>query len=96
MGTVEIFSNQSQYFFRFSVDEDREMTLEQGPIYIASKIFFIRPWNPNTYAKINSISSVPIWVKFMDLPLQFWTDEGLSYAASAIGVPICADKATLE
>ena len=37
------------------------------------------------------VSKVPVWVQFHGIPLEFWTLEGLSYIASAIGVPLYAD-----
>lgn len=39
------------------------------------------------------LSKIPIWVQFSNVPLEFWNEEGLSYIASAVGVPLCADAA---
>jgi hypothetical protein len=41
-----------------------------------------------------ALSSVPVWVKFLHLPMEFWTSNGLSYVASGVGVPLYADKVT--
>jgi len=43
-----------------------------------------------------ALSSVPIWVKFLHLPMEFRTPNGLSYVASGVGVPLYADKVTEE
>lgn len=43
-----------------------------------------------------ALSFVPVWVKFLHLPMEFWTSNGLSYVASGVGVPLYADKVTEE
>lgn len=40
--------------------------------------------------------SIPLWVRFRNLPDYYWTREGLSCVASSIGPPICADKVTSQ
>ncbi|GLT57600.1 hypothetical protein SLA2020_305610 [Shorea laevis] len=37
-----------------------------------------------------------IWVKIWGIPMTLYTPQGLGYVASAIGVPVCLDKATEE
>ncbi|GAV92797.1 DUF4283 domain-containing protein [Cephalotus follicularis] len=41
-----------------------------------------------------SFSSIPVWVKLTNVPAELWTRPGLSYIASALGVPLCMDAAT--
>lgn len=41
-----------------------------------------------------NLSTIPIWVHFSNIPLEFWTEKGLSYIASAIGKPLHADRWT--
>ncbi|GAV66861.1 LOW QUALITY PROTEIN: DUF4283 domain-containing protein, partial [Cephalotus follicularis] len=42
----------------------------------------------------DSFSSIPVWVKLANVPSELWTKQGLSYVASALGVPLCMDAAT--
>ncbi|KAK3225375.1 hypothetical protein Dsin_005237 [Dipteronia sinensis] len=37
---------------------------------------------------------VPVWVKFFNIPHEYWTKEGLSYVASAVGKPFYANSLT--
>ena len=37
---------------------------------------------------------MPIWAHIHNLPLEYWTTDGLSYIASAIGKPIYVDCMT--
>ncbi|KAM1263144.1 hypothetical protein PS2_027954 [Malus domestica] len=41
-----------------------------------------------------TLSKVPVWVKFFNVPLAYWSFEGLSHIASAIGKPLFADSLT--
>jgi hypothetical protein len=43
-----------------------------------------------------SLSSIPIWVKLMHLPLEYWTSTCLGHAASGIGKPLYVDRNTEE
>jgi hypothetical protein len=43
-----------------------------------------------------SLSSVPIWIKLHNLPMEFWTSTCLSFVASGVGKPLCADSITEE
>jgi hypothetical protein len=41
------------------------------------------------------LSRIPVWIKLHHVPLEYWTNKGLSYVASALGVPLHADVNTL-
>ena len=40
------------------------------------------------------ITSLPIWVKFFNIPLEYWTVTSLGYIASVVGIPIHLDTLT--
>jgi hypothetical protein len=42
------------------------------------------------------LSSVPIWINLHNLPIEFWNDTCLSYVASGVDKPICANSITKE
>ncbi|KAL0381931.1 UNVERIFIED_CONTAM: hypothetical protein Slati_4609300 [Sesamum latifolium] len=39
-------------------------------------------------------TQVPVWIKLRHLPVELWTDEGLSTVASGIGKPLYTDAIT--
>ncbi|KAL0295047.1 UNVERIFIED_CONTAM: hypothetical protein Sradi_6854500 [Sesamum radiatum] len=39
-------------------------------------------------------TKIPVWIKFKHLPMEYWTEDGLSAVASGVGVPLYADKVT--
>ena len=43
-----------------------------------------------------SLSSVPVWIKLHKLPIEFWNATCLSYVASGVGKPICANSVSNE
>ncbi|OVA18816.1 protein of unknown function DUF4283 [Macleaya cordata] len=37
---------ESVFVFKFNSDDDRQQALEYGPVYIANRLFIVRPWKP--------------------------------------------------
>ncbi|XP_077215844.1 uncharacterized protein LOC143850484 [Tasmannia lanceolata] len=62
----------------------------------AGKPMILRKLTPINAQEILNLTSVPIWIKFPGLTLQFWSANGLSKIASAIGVPLYMDSQTSE
>ena len=54
----------------------------------------LRWWTPGLALSQDPISSIPVWVQFFGVPLEFWTAESLSHIASAVGSPLYADAQT--
>ncbi|KAL2901001.1 PH and SEC7 domain-containing protein C11E3.11c [Bienertia sinuspersici] len=40
------------------------------------------------------LRTVPLWVRFPNLPLNYWSARSLSWIGSLVGVPLGADKCT--
>ncbi|KAL0293200.1 UNVERIFIED_CONTAM: hypothetical protein Sradi_6951200 [Sesamum radiatum] len=41
-----------------------------------------------------AMEEVPVWIKLRHLPVELWTDEGLSTVASGVGKPLYPDAIT--
>ncbi|KAL0287393.1 UNVERIFIED_CONTAM: hypothetical protein Sradi_7126100 [Sesamum radiatum] len=41
-------------------------------------------------------TQVPVWIRIRHLPMEYWTEEGLSAVASGIGIPLYTDKITQQ
>ncbi|GAV71576.1 DUF4283 domain-containing protein [Cephalotus follicularis] len=54
----------------------------------------LKRWEEGMSLCKDSFSSIPIWVKLTNIPAELWTRTGLSYIASALGMPLCMDAAT--
>ncbi|XP_021996273.1 uncharacterized protein LOC110893474 [Helianthus annuus] len=57
---------------------------------------FLNVWGPTTSLKKDGIKSVPVWIKFHNVPLAVYTDDGLSLLASKVGIPKRLDAYTAD
>ncbi|GJS90997.1 zinc knuckle CX2CX4HX4C containing protein, partial [Tanacetum coccineum] len=69
-------------FFNFSTKEGLERVLENGLWLIRNVLIILNIWTPNVSLTKDDITSVPIWVKFHDVPIVAFTDNGLSMIAT--------------
>ncbi|PIA41441.1 hypothetical protein AQUCO_02200093v1 [Aquilegia coerulea] len=97
-GTFDITSDGELFYLSFADVRDKQKILEKGPINIAGRSFIIRQWTEDVEDHRKKVASLPIsiWVKFLDVPKQLWTDDGLSYLGSLIGTPLYQDEATAK
>lgn len=89
-------SDQGTFFFKFDTQVSLDAVLEGGPWHFAGRPIILRKWEPHLSIEKDNISKIPIWVHFFNIPLEYWTPEGLSYIASMIGKPLRVDKTTAE
>ena len=82
------------YIFRFRDLAARDWVLENGPWYFAGRPIILRIWKPGMEMLNVQITSVPIWVKFFNIPLEYWTVTSLGYIASVVGIPMHLDNLT--
>ena len=82
------------YIFRFKDLDARDWVLENGPWYFAGRPNILRFWKPGMEMLNVQITSLPIWVKFFNIPLEYWTVTSLGYIASAVGIPLHLDTLT--
>lgn len=94
-GLCSVSQKDSHTFhFKFSSESDMNAVLARGTWYFERKPLILRGWGADLVSEKDS--TMPLWVKFENLPDYYWTREGLSCVASAIGPPICADKTTSQ
>ncbi|XP_022015019.1 uncharacterized protein LOC110914537 [Helianthus annuus] len=84
------------FFFKFDSKEGMHKVLEGGPWIIRKVPLFLNIWSPSVSLKKEGIKSVPIWVKFHNVPISIYTDDGLSLLASKIGCPKRLDSYTAD
>ena len=79
------------YFFRFRDPEARDWVMDSGPWRLAGRPFILRAWQPGMDMLNIQLSIIPIWVKFYNIPLEYWTSTCLGYIASTVGIPLYLD-----
>ena len=78
------------FFFRFDSVKAMTAALARGTWYLDRKPMVFHAWGTS----VNSVKSIPLWVRFDQVPDSYWTANCLSRLASFIGPPLCADELT--
>ncbi|KAI8537357.1 hypothetical protein RHMOL_Rhmol09G0017700 [Rhododendron molle] len=84
------------FVFNFRDVAALDYILENGPYFYGGKHIVIKKWHPGMHLTKGAFSSVPVWVKLYNVPLESWTEDGLSYIASYIGNPLYLDDFTQD
>lgn len=54
----------------------------------------IKKWSLGMQLNKELLNSIPIWVRFPNLPLDYWTEDDICCIASVLDSPIKLDKFT--
>ncbi|CAL5322985.1 unnamed protein product [Camellia sinensis] len=84
------------FIFKVKSEEAMDTILEDGPYYVGAKLIVIKKWQPGLKLTKCEFSSVPLWVKLYNVPLELWSEEGLGYIASILGTPLYLDEPTFK
>ncbi|GKC37536.1 ATPase, F1/V1/A1 complex, alpha/beta subunit, partial [Tanacetum coccineum] len=96
-GLVRVMMNsRGFFFFKFASIYGMDGVLENGPWFIRYAPIILKKWTPNANLLKEDLNSVPIWVKFHDIPIVAFTAEGLSVMATKLGNPIMANQELKE
>ncbi|PWA82953.1 zinc knuckle CX2CX4HX4C [Artemisia annua] len=84
------------FFFKFNSKKGVDDVLENGPWLIRNVPIILKPWTLNTNLLKEDLTNIPVWVKFHDVPLAMFSDNGLSLLATLIGTPKRLDTYTSQ
>lgn len=70
--------------------------LEDGLWLFQNKPTLLQKWHLGMELSKVCPKSIPLWIKFYDVPMKLWNPVGLSYMASTVGKPITLDRITKE
>ncbi|KAK8699256.1 hypothetical protein V6N13_115347 [Hibiscus sabdariffa] len=94
-GELEVNSaGENLFLIQFPSLEDRDWVLANGPWHIQNKPIILRKWQSNMQSLEFAMDSLPVWVHLRSVSLELFTSVGLSYIASALGVPLYMDSIT--
>ena len=82
------------YSVRFSLKEDMDAFLKNGPWFIEGHFLSIRPWEPFFKPYCASVSSIAVWVRLHALPMELYEAEVLKQVGEAIGRVLQIDSHT--
>ena len=73
------------FLTRFSLDKDYENVLRKGLWFIGEHFLSIRPWEPDFKPTLASVSSIAMWIRLNELPIEYYDAEVLQLIGKAIG-----------
>ncbi|KAK4384263.1 hypothetical protein Sango_3078200, partial [Sesamum angolense] len=82
------------YFFQFKTEIAMEEVIEGGPWLFQGQPIVLQRWEPGMVLRKHKHTQVPVWIRLRHLPVEFWTDDGLSTVASGVGQPLYQDTIT--
>lgn len=82
------------FLIRFSMKEDYNVVLENGLWFIGEHFLSIRSWEPNFRPSTASVSSIAVWVRLNELPIEYYEVEVLKEIGKSIGNVLRIDMHT--
>lgn len=82
------------FLIKFSSDDDYDKVLKGGPWFVGEHFLAIKPWEPYFKASEATLSSVAVWVKLPELPIEFYDLAVLKDIGRAIGPMLRIDSFT--
>ncbi|XP_075633942.1 uncharacterized protein LOC142606488 [Castanea sativa] len=82
------------FLFKFYNSDDYDKVLKGGPWFVEKLFLAIKPWEPYFRAFGDNLTSVAVWVRFSELPIEFYYMEVLKEIGSAIGPVLQIDSYT--
>ncbi|XP_038993433.1 uncharacterized protein LOC120117208 [Hibiscus syriacus] len=80
------------YVFSFLDAGLRDWVLDNGAWHVQNKPLVLRNWVPGMQKLSFDLSFMPIWIQLYNVPLELYSQKGLSYIASALGNPLFMDS----
>ena len=68
-----------------SLKEDYEAILRKGPWFIGGHFLSIRPWEPDFRPATANVSSVAVWIRLNELPIEYYNAEALHQIGKSVG-----------
>ncbi|KAK8667936.1 hypothetical protein V6N13_105409 [Hibiscus sabdariffa] len=94
-GSVVIrFLAPGVYIVKFPSQKVCDWVLESDPWHIQQKAIVLRRWTPGLIPEVLSLDTAAVWLRLWHVPLELYSQQGLSYLASALGKPLYTDRAT--
>ncbi|XVE68774.1 hypothetical protein DITRI_Ditri09bG0097000 [Diplodiscus trichospermus] len=69
------------FIVQFPNSETRDRVLKSGPWHIQNKPLIIRKQEPSLKTLEFNMAKLPVWVQLSNIPLEFFTQRGISYIA---------------
>ncbi|KAH0705837.1 hypothetical protein KY285_010369 [Solanum tuberosum] len=85
---IILYHIDGYFVVRFTNEEERDMVLCLGPHQLLRIPVIMKPWVPEFNFKEEILTTIPLWVKLINLPLNCWNAVVLSKIGSSLGKPL--------
>ncbi|KAF3968250.1 hypothetical protein CMV_007836 [Castanea mollissima] len=82
------------FLTRLSLREDFENVLKKGPWFIGEHFLLLRPWEPDFKPASANVSSIAVWIRLSELPIEYYNAKALQHIGKAIGNVLRIDTFT--
>ncbi|GAV90749.1 DUF4283 domain-containing protein [Cephalotus follicularis] len=82
------------FVFKCESVEVRNWILDNGPWDVWGVHLALRLWERDLPPISSGFSKITVWVKLMNIPMEYWKTKGLNHLASILGTPLYMDQAT--
>lgn len=90
------YHNDGYFLVRFANVDDRNEVLYSGSYLMNNRTIIVKIWSPEFDFNKEVLQTVPIWVKYPNLPLNCWSMDSSSWISSGLGIPLYADECTTK
>lgn len=73
------------FLIKFELQADLESVLRGGPWFVRSQFLAIRQWEPGFIASSATFPSVAVWVRLLELPIEYYEPIMLRKIGQSIG-----------
>ncbi|KAL2226375.1 UNVERIFIED_CONTAM: hypothetical protein Sindi_1996200 [Sesamum indicum] len=87
-------TNNGFFFLQFKSVAAMEDVIEGEPWLFQGQPIVLQKWEPGMVLRKLQHTQVPACIKLRHIPVELWTDEGLSTVASGVGIPLYQDAIT--
>ena len=85
---------QGFFLMHLSLKEDYEAILRKGPWFIGGHFLSIRLWELDFRPATANVSSVAVWIRLNELPIEYYNVEALHQIGKSIGNVLRVDTHT--
>ncbi|KAG5576616.1 hypothetical protein H5410_056750, partial [Solanum commersonii] len=93
---IKLYHIDGYFVVRFANAEERDMVLCSGPHHLLRSSVIMKPWVAEFNFKEEILTTIPLWVKLPNMPLNCWNLVVLSKIGSSLRTPLYADECTTQ
>ena len=84
------------FLIKFELQIDLDEVLKKGPWFVGQQFLAIRQWEPKFKASKATCSSIAVWIRLPELPIEFYYPIMLKNVGSTIGPMLRIDSHTFN